>query len=271
MEGFLEFFETMSTWQKAAWVGICICLNLAFESILPLKKFNYSKLKHAGTNLFFLLLIFVINFIFGLLTVQIYSFFGSDFGLVSYVDFPVWVELILVVLFFDLVGQYGIHYYLHKYKWLWKLHMVHHSDTHVDVTSGTRHHPGDYLLRETCALAVIIITGAPLAFYMLYRILTIFFTYITHANVNLPYWMDKGISIVFVSPNMHKFHHHHERPWTDTNFGNMFSIWDRIFGTYVYGRTDKIKYGLDVLEDERDQDIAYQLKLPINKSIKTDY
>jgi sterol desaturase/sphingolipid hydroxylase (fatty acid hydroxylase superfamily) len=70
---------------------------------------------------------------------------------------------------------------------------------------------------------------------------------------------------------MHKFHHHFERPWTDTNFGNIFSIWDRLFGTFVYGDTSKIHYGLDVVDNTKDEDIAYQFKLPFDKNIKTDY
>jgi sterol desaturase/sphingolipid hydroxylase (fatty acid hydroxylase superfamily) len=69
---------------------------------------------------------------------------------------------------------------------------------------------------------------------------------------------------------VHKFHHHFERPWTDTNFGNIFSIWDRIFGTFVYDDTKKIQYGVDVTDPLRDEDLRYQLGLPLNKSIKTD-
>jgi len=70
---------------------------------------------------------------------------------------------------------------------------------------------------------------------------------------------------------MHKFHHHFERPWTDTNFGNIFSFWDRIFGTFAYDDPKKIRYGLDVLEQKPDENIGYQLRLPFDKSVKTDY
>ena len=70
---------------------------------------------------------------------------------------------------------------------------------------------------------------------------------------------------------MHKFHHHFERPWTDTNYGNIFSIWDRIFGTFVYDDPEKIKYGLDVLSDDKDEDVKYQLMIPFDKTSKTDY
>ena len=88
----------------------------------------------------------------------------------------------------------------------------------------------------------------PFAFYVVYRVASIFFTYFSHANVNVPKWIDKPLSLVFITPNMHKFHHHFERPWTDTNFGNIFSFWDRIFGTLVYDDPKKVVYGLDVLD-----------------------
>ena len=160
---------------------------------------------------------------------------------------------------------------LHRVAWMWKFHMVHHSDTYVDATTGTRHHPGDYVLRECFALVGILLTGMPIAFYVFYRIATIFFTYWSHSNINMPVWLDKPLSYIFVTPNMHKFHHHFERPWTDTNFGNIFSFWDRIFGTMVHDDPRKVVNGLDVLPDEKSRDLGYQLKVPFDKSIKTDY
>ena len=153
---------------------------------------------------------------------------------------------------------------------MWRFHMVHHSDTHVDATTGTRHHPGDYFMREVFGLVAIIILGAPLAFYVFYKICTILFTYFSHANISLPRGLDKALSLLFITPDMHKFHHHFERPWTDTNYGNIFSIWDRAFGTFVYDDPRKVVYGLDVLDDSKDESFAYQFKVPFNKEIETD-
>ncbi|UCF37575.1 MAG: sterol desaturase family protein, partial [Acidobacteriota bacterium] len=144
------------------------------------------------------------------------------------------------------------------------------SDTKVDATTGTRHHPGDYLIREVFSLAVVLLSGMPFPFYLFYRITTVLFTYLTHANIAVPLWLDRPLSLIFVTPNMHKFHHHFERPWTDTNFGNIFSIWDRIFGTMVYDDPRKVDYGLDVLDAEADEDLAYQFRIPFNPGIKTD-
>jgi sterol desaturase/sphingolipid hydroxylase (fatty acid hydroxylase superfamily) len=181
------------------------------------------------------------------------------------------VELLICVLIFELIAQYTVHYLLHRVKWMWKFHMIHHSDTHLDATSGTRHHPGDFVMREIFALIAVVLTGAPAAFYFFYRICTVFFTYITHANIYVPMWLDKMLSVVFITPNMHKFHHHFERPWTDSNYGNIFSVWDRLFGTFVYDDPSKITYGLDVLDPSKDEKVGYQMGIPFDPNIKTDY
>ena len=270
MTEFLDLFAQMPAWQKLAWVVFCLSLAWIVEAIAPLAKHDYGKLKHDGTNLVFLSFSLFINFIVGAATVGVFLWIeNANVGLLQSVDLPLLVELSVAVLCLDLMAQYTVHYLLHRVTWMWKLHMVHHSDTRVDATTGTRHHPGDYLLREVFALTTAVVIGIPVAFYVFYRILTIFFAYFTHANFSLPQGLDRALSWVLITPNMHKFHHHFERPWTDTNFGNIFSFWDRLFGTLVYDDPRKVRYGLDVLDDRLDEDIVYQLRIPWDNTIRT--
>ena len=272
MEDFLGFFEAMPVWQRFSWVMICLLICWILEGSFPLFNLHYRKWRHAGVNMVFLTTTMVINAVFGAATVGVFEWLaGSNVGLIRMVNWPIWLELLLCVLIFELVAQYFVHFLLHRIKWMWKLHMIHHSDTHLDATSGTRHHPGDFFLRETFALIAVVVTGAPAAFYFFYRICTVFFTYFTHANIRMPETLDRTLSVVFITPNMHKFHHHFERPWTDSNYGNIFSVWDRLFGTFVYDDPTKIRYGLDVLDDQKAQDVKYQMQLPFDKSVKTDY
>ena len=269
MENFLNFFETMPSWQKLVWIFICISANWVVELIIPLVKFDYKKLKHAAANMVFLAMDVGLNLIFGILSVGVFIWLSTNqFGVLNMVDLPIWVELLIAIAALDFSAQYLVHYLLHKVPFMWRFHMVHHSDTTVDATSATRHHPGDYAFREVFALIVIVLFGIPLAYYLCYRMATVFFTYFTHANFYMPKKLDKIISYVFVTPNMHKFHHHFEMPWTDTNFGNIFSIWDRMFGTLTYDDPKKVIFGLDLLDSSKDQDILYQLKIPFNKDIK---
>lgn len=272
METFITFFAELSSLQKLTWIVVCLTIFWLLEGAYPLARHNYAKWEHAKTNLFLLVTSILINVLFGVLTAGVFIWGATNsFGLLHMIDLPLWAEVILGVMLLDFMAQYVVHYLLHRVKFMWKFHMVHHSDTKVDVTTGTRHHPGDYCFRELFALLAIVIGGIPLGVYMIYRILTILFTYWSHSNLNMPRGLDKAMSYLFVTPNMHKFHHHFERPWTDTNFGNIFSMWDRMMGTFVYDDPSKIKYGLDVLEDEKSNDLGYQLKVPFDKNIKTDY
>ncbi|NCT18336.1 MAG: sterol desaturase [Flavobacteriaceae bacterium CG_4_8_14_3_um_filter_34_10] len=269
MNSFLSFFEEMPLWMRLLWVVGVLAVFWILEGNYTLVQLHYKKWRHAGVNFMFLLFTMAINVGFGVLTLGVFYWVEtSPFGLLHLVDLPIWLELILALLALDFIAQYGVHYLLHKVQWMWRLHLIHHSDTKVDVTTGTRHHPFDFILRETFALFVILLMGMPIAFYLLYRILSVFFTYFTHANIQLGK-IDKYISYVFVSPNMHKFHHHRQMPWTDTNYGNMFSFWDRIFGTFLYEDTSKIRYGLDILDDSTDENLLYQLKIPFDKAVKT--
>lgn len=263
VEPFLHFFEAMPAWQKALWILVCLSAGWWLESARPLFRFDYRKWAHARVNFVFLATTLAINTAFTVASLGVFRWVEArQMGLLHHVELPVWAELLVALLLFDLVAQYGVHFLLHKVPLMWRFHMVHHSDVEVDVTTGTRHHPGDYVMREAFALFTIVVVGAPIAFYLVYRMTTVFFTYATHANVEVPTWLDRPLAYVFVTPNLHKFHHHFEAPWTDRNYGNIFSIWDRVFGTLVYDEWSKIRYGLDVLPDAEDQNLLYQLKVP---------
>ena len=266
MDNFIVFFEQMPTLHKLGWIIACLTLTWLLELAVPLVRDSYAKWRHAGRNLVFLSTSLIINVLFGLATLGIFRWVQSEeVGLLHLIDWNPWVELLIAVLALDFVAQWIAHYMLHKVPWMWNFHLVHHSDTMVDATTGTRHHPGDYFIREIFSLVAVILFGMPLAFYLFYRIATVFFTYFSHANITLPTWIDKPLSLVFITPNMHKFHHHWEMPWTDTNFGNIFSFWDRLFGTLTYDDPRKVRYGVDVLPDEKAEDVWYQMGVPFRR------
>ncbi len=259
----------MPVWMKAGWVFIVLTVFWILEGYYKLVFTKYNKWRHAKTNFILLAFVMLINLVFGIATIGTFLWLEhSNFGLLKLINAPTWLELLISLMVLDLIGQYFVHYLLHKVHWMWRLHTVHHSDKKVDVTTGTRHHPFDFIIRETFALIAVVIMGMPITFYIFYRIISVLFTYFTHANISLPIKLDKALSLIFVTPNMHKFHHHFQTPWTDKNFGNMFSIWDRMFGTFVYGNTSNIKYGLDTVDHTNDENIWVQLRLPFNKTIR---
>lgn len=272
LDQLIDYFKNIPSSQRAFILAGGITFFWVIEGIIPVFKNDYRKWKHAKLNLVFTLTTIIINFIFATIIVQ-----ASDwtvlhrFGILQISPLPSWLILLGGMLLLDLVGAYFIHWIEHKIKILWKFHMVHHADTHVDTTTANRHHPGESVFRAIFTLLGVFICGAPMWLVMMYQSASALLSQFNHANISLPASLDKIISFIFVSPNMHKIHHHDKRPQTDSNYGNIFSIWDRIFGTFQVMELSEIQYGLDVLEGNRDEDLGFQLGLPFNKNIKTDY
>ena len=112
----------------------------------------------------------------------------------------------------------------------------------------------------------VFIVGAPIAVVMLYQSVSVVLSQFNHANIKMPIELDKLLSYVIVSPDMHKIHHHNLLPYTDSNYGNIFSIWDRLLGTYMYLDRDKIVYGVDTFPDEKTNSNLWELlKQPFQK------
>ena len=272
MDKFVQYWEHISSAHRLLYLLGGMVLFWIAEGYYPLFKHDYRRYRHAGINLIFLFTTVVLNLIFGLATLGVCHLVTvHKIGLINWLPMPVWLVIPVGLLLGDLFSQYIPHYIMHKVKWMWKFHMVHHSDTHVDVTTGTRHHPGEWLFRETFMIVGVLFMGMPVWLYFLYRSCSAVFTYFNHANVIVPEWLDRPISWVFVSPNMHKVHHHFKRPYTDSNYSNIFSLWDRLFGTFQYTDPRTLRYGLDVLDESNDEDLGYQFRLPFNNTIKTDY
>lgn len=271
LEKFVHFWDNITTFQRFLTVISPLLFFWLIEYIIPLFTFDkpYNKVRHTGVNLVFLGTSFVVNLILGIATVGVSVWVTQEgIGIMNWIAMPLWLKIILTLFVMDLFAQYIPHYLMHKVKPLWRFHVVHHSDTHVDVSTGTRHHPGEWLIRESFTILGVIVMGVPVGLYYMQRSFQALFTYFNHANIQLPKWLDKAIALVFVSPDMHKFHHHYKRPWTDMNFANIFSLWDRIFGTLVYDDTRKIRYGIDTLDDALDENIAFQLKVPFDHRIQ---
>ncbi len=89
------------------------------------------------------------------------------------------------------------------------------------------------------------------------------FVQFTHANINLPRRFDKLLSCIFVSPNMHKVHHHYKQPFTDSNYGAILSVWDRVMGTFTTLDPRQIVYGLDrYYPNNKDENFTQLMKHP---------
>lgn len=272
IENIIQYFSTIPSLHRALILAGGITFFWLIEGAIPLFGFKYNKWKHASINIFFTITTIVINFAFALLIVQSSDWaVANGFGLLQWMNLNQWLFLVLGLLLLDLIGAWFIHFIEHRIKWMWKFHMVHHADTHVDTTTANRHHPGESVFRAVFTMIGVIVCGAPMWLVMLYQSMSAVLSQFNHANIRLPLWLDKAISWVIVSPDMHKVHHHYVRPQTDSNYGNIFSVWDRLFGTFNYTPVEQLRYGLDVLDDSTDENLTYQLKIPFDTKVKTDY
>ena len=253
METIINYFETIPSSHRSIILVGGITFFWLLEGALPLFKFNYKKWKHAIPNLFFTLTTIIINFSLAFLLLKTADWVqANNFGIINWLpEMPLWLYVVLGVLFLDFFGAYLAHFTEHKIKVLWMVHLVHHSDHKVDTTTANRHHPIESLIRFAFTLVGVFLVGTPIAIIFLYQSLSLVATQFTHANIKMPKKVDKLISYIFISPDMHKVHHHNVLPYTDSNFGNIFSVWDRIFGTYLHLDREKIVYGVDTFPDEK--------------------
>lgn len=246
MQSLVQYFETIPALHRSLILFGGMLFFYLIEYAVPLFKFNYRKLHHAGINLLFTLTTIIINFLFAFTIVKIGDWsIQQHIGILTFLDVNLLWYTIIGLLLMDLIGAYTVHYVEHKIKWMWRFHLIHHSDTHIDTTSANRHHPGESVFRLFFTVIAVGIIGAPIWLVMMYQSASVVLSQFNHANIRLPLWLDKTLSWIIVSPNMHKVHHHYVQPYTDSNYGNIFSIWDRIFGTYTTLAPEKITYGID--------------------------
>ena len=269
METIFNYFETIPSTHRSIILVGGITFFWLLEGALPLFNFNYTKWKHAIPNFFFTVTTIIINFTLAFLLLGTADWVqANNFGIINWlpIEIPLWLYVFLGVLFLDFFGAYLAHFTEHKIKPLWMVHLVHHSDHKVDTTTANRHHPLESIIRFAFTLFGVLIVGAPIAIVMIYQSLSLVFTQFTHANIKMSRSLDKLLSYFIVSPDMHKVHHHNLLPYTDSNYGNIFSIWDRLLGTYKYLDRDKIVYGVDTFPDEKiNSSLKELLKQPFQK------
>ena len=268
METLLNYFETIPSAHRSIILVGGLTFFWLLEGAVPLFKFNYKKSQHAIPNIFFTITTIIINFALAFLLLKTADWVtANNFGILNWLpEISLWFYAILGVFLMDFFGAYLPHFVEHKVKPLWMIHLVHHSDHKVDTTTANRHHPLESVIRFIFTLIGVVIIGAPMGIVMLYQSMSLVATQFTHANIKMPKQVDKILSYILVSPDMHKVHHHFMLPFTDSNYGNIFSVWDRLLGTYMELDREKIIYGVDVFPDEKgNSNIKDLLKQPFQK------
>ncbi|MCR9064594.1 MAG: sterol desaturase family protein [Cytophagales bacterium] len=268
MENIINYFSTIPSSHRSLILVGGITFFWLIESAVPLIKFSYNKWQHAAINIFFTLTTIVINFALAFILLKTADWTVSNgFGILQWLpEMPLWLYMIVGLMLLDLIGAYFVHWAEHKVKWMWRFHLIHHTDTWVDTTSANRHHPGESVFRFIFTTAGVLIVGTPMWLVFMYQSISVLLSQFNHANITLPKALDKAISLLIISPDMHKVHHHYTQPYTDSNYGNIFSIWDRLFGTFMTLDREKLVYGIDThMKAEENNKLGNLLKIPFQE------
>ncbi len=177
-----------------------------------------------------------------------------EWGLLSLLPLPDAIEILLTIAVLDAV-YYWIHRLYHVTPLLWRVHLVHHSDQDFDVSTAFRHHPFEAIISLSLVIPIVALLGLPPLGVLWFLILRSVVFYFEHANLKLPAALDSKLRWCIVTPEMHRIHHSTIRCETDSNFGDLFPFWDRLFGTYRHqpaGGHEGMTLGLDYLNDPRE-------------------
>jgi sterol desaturase/sphingolipid hydroxylase (fatty acid hydroxylase superfamily) len=161
--------------------------------------------------------------------------------------------------------SWATHFLNHKIPFLWAIHRVHHTDTRLDVSTTVRFHPLEFAFTTPITLAGIAAIGVPPVALLIYELADAGVTVFSHANVRLPRWLDLPLRLIIVTPDVHRVHHSSHQPETDSNYGAVLTIWDRVLGTYRSKAPHDLaaqQTGLSECQDKRSRSLIWLLILP---------
>lgn len=215
------------------WVGAVLLATLfALEGALPFYRERPERYAHAGRNLGLAILSGAVGAVLSpLLLIATERAAELGLGLCHWLDLGGLAGGIVAFVLFDL-WMYGWHRANHRVPLLWRFHRVHHTDLALDCTTALRFHPGEILLSSLANLLVLVGLGMSFAGLVLYKTVMIAVILFHHSNLALPVQLDRAMRRLIVTPAMHRVHHSEVRAETDSNYGTVFPLWDRLFGSF---------------------------------------
>lgn len=235
------------------------------EALVPLHARGRWGRAHLAPNLALTAITFATNLLLNAALVALVLWLEArGFGLLRGLALPPLPAVLVAVAALDL-SFYLAHVSWHRFPRLWRFHAVHHADPAVDVTTTIRQHPVEGVLRYAALAAMVIAIGPSVAAFTVYRAASALNALLEHANLRAPLWLDRLLSWVTTWPYMHKIHHSRVPEQTNSNYGNLFSCWDRLFGTFTPSQLGtRIEYGLDGFDRPALQTTRALLALPFH-------
>jgi sterol desaturase/sphingolipid hydroxylase (fatty acid hydroxylase superfamily) len=244
-----------------------LILMYCVENMLPYLNPPANKKKHYRRNFVISLFSFFLNAALGGVVVMVVELTAkNNWGLLNQLQLPLAAKLLLGILLFDF-GSYLTHNLQHKIPFLWRFHRIHHSDNHLNVSSSLRFHPIDVIVSQCIYQCIgVMVIGLPITAFVIYGSIAVPLLIMQHSNVRFPQKFERVASLVFATPGWHKIHHAAEQKQTDSHYGDVFTFWDRIFGTWGKKQPHEIEYGLAEFKEDKHQRVAHLMVSPFRKS-----
>lgn len=158
--------------------------------------------------------------------------YDHHFGLLHWFSLPVWLQIALGCLLMDLTFYYW-HRINHEWSLLWRFHRVHHIDPDMDVTTAIRFHAIEIAYSSLFRILQLGLIGLQPLTFIIYEFMFQLSTYFQHANIRLPKNIEHALNWVFITPRIHGIHHSQNETERNKNYGSVFTVWDRLHGTWL--------------------------------------
>ncbi len=255
--------ETEFQFVKAAAVGASLLFATALQALLPYRRSFIRQVANWKVNFPLAVLNLVgITAVCGGCACSVARWAGENgIGLLNHLLIPLPWQIAIGVLVLDLTAYFW-HRANHELSFLWRFHAVHHSDQWFDASTAVRFHPGEIMISLGVRVGVVAVLGIPVEGILAFEMIYAGFNFFEHGNIRLAPSVERAAGAAFVTPALHRKHHSVVRSELNSNFGTIFSIWDRLFRTYLASSSsEQISVGLSG-DGESETRVARLLTLP---------
>ncbi|MFC6269792.1 DUF5686 family protein [Frigoriflavimonas asaccharolytica] len=236
-----------------------------------IEKKSHKKILHTLVNARFLIFVIPVQIGLSIILLKVSAFTENhSVGLLKHlpIEENSFAFYLIAIVAMDF-SSFLYHFLMHKIPFGWRFHQVHHSDMEVDISTTFREHPGETFLRVCFFIFTVYFFGISPWMIIIFQLIESTSNIISHSSIKLPEKVDRYVSMVFVTPNSHSIHHHFRLPQTDTNYGDILSIWDHLFKTASKMCQKDIVYGINThMNPEYNANFKLLIKRPFRTKRK---
>jgi sterol desaturase/sphingolipid hydroxylase (fatty acid hydroxylase superfamily) len=219
-------------------------LQYALEHLYPQRR-EINDWKNERFNIGIGLLNLILNFLPAYGLVYLLRVIAEhNLGLLQQFQITMWMQIIITILILDL-WMYFWHRLNHVLPFFWRFHRFHHTDEKMNTTTAVRFHIIELFLSVPGKAAIYLIMGFEFSPVIIYELLFFTSVVIHHSNIYISKKVDSLYRLIFASPFMHRIHHSVNKEERNTNYGALFSFWDRLFTSFrINKNTASIQFGV---------------------------